>query len=283
MLDPVVAVELLPAGVCLPALGERLRSAGPRRRRRQRHGRPDEHQTLDALGVICAEQHRPGRAHRQRDDPRSVRAARVHHGKRVGDELRWRIRLGLGGPIRAAVPAAVERQHAPATREIRDLRLPHPRVDDRPGRQEQDRGFAFAVTLPEHPHAVALDIAGLIRVACSGLLAPGGAGCLGRGHLASAGDAAIAAARRDIPSEIVSGVWFETDSLSETSSATSAKNTEPGMKKIPCSIARSRSALVDHPSGSWAHTKIPPRGRVKAEPGGSTSASPSTMARIGVA
>ena len=82
---------------------------------------------------------------------------------------------------------------------------------------------------------------------------------------------------------MVSRVWFEIDSLSETSSATSAKKTEPGMKNMPCSTARSSSAVADHPSGSCAQTKIPPSGRVKQEPGGSTWAIPCIMARIGMA
>ena len=54
--------------------------------------------------------------------------------------------------------------------EVRDLRLPVARVDDRPGRQQQDRRLALAVDLVEDAHAVALDEALLVGVAGARLL-----------------------------------------------------------------------------------------------------------------
>ena len=51
-----------------------------------------------------------------------------------------RVRRGSVGPVRGAVPAAVVGDHAPVSGvEVRDLALPLARVDDRRGRQQDDR------------------------------------------------------------------------------------------------------------------------------------------------
>src|SRR5262249_14367991 len=94
---------------------------------------------------------------------------RVHHRERVRGELV----LGVAGrrTVGAAVPPAVERQHAAMPREVRDLHLPVPRVDDRPRRQEEDGRLAGAVDLVPEPDAVALDVAGLVGISRARLLA----------------------------------------------------------------------------------------------------------------
>ena len=89
---------------------------------------------------------------------RPLGAGRVHHGQRVGGELVLGVAPG-SGPVGLAVAAPVEGHHAAVAREVGDLRLPVARVDDRPGRQEQDGRLALAVDLVEDPDAVALDVA----------------------------------------------------------------------------------------------------------------------------
>src|SRR5207248_11502228 len=61
------------------------------------------------------------------------------------------------------------------------LSLPDSRMDDRPGRQEQNRWVARAVALPEDPDPAALGVADFIRISGAGLLAPGDADFSG-GH-----------------------------------------------------------------------------------------------------
>ena len=78
--------------------------------------------------------------------------------------------LRLVRPVGAAVAAPVEGDHAEVAREVRDLHLPEPRVDDRPGRQQQDRRLARAVDLVEDADAVALDVALVVGVAGARLL-----------------------------------------------------------------------------------------------------------------
>ncbi len=130
-------------------------------------------QPVDPLRVVRGEQQRSFRAPRQRHQHRALRGGRVHHRERVGGELLLAVRVGLGRAVRASVAATVEREHAAVPREVGDLHLPVTRVDDRPGRQEQDRRLARAVDLVEDPHAVALDVAGLVRVAGPRLLVGG--------------------------------------------------------------------------------------------------------------
>ena len=91
--------------------------------------------------------------------------------------------VGMGGRIqrtvRAAVAAAVHRDHVGVTGEVGDLTLPDPRVRDRPAVQEEERRLAVPVLLPEDAHAVALDVPGAIRVSRARLLLRG----VGAGHL----------------------------------------------------------------------------------------------------
>ena len=168
VLEPVVAVVLGPALVGLERLVERRRDA--RGVLGERGGGGDEHRGRDPLGMLGGEQHAPQRARRQPDHHGTLDARRVHDRQRVGGELP--LGVGVDGlrPIRASVSTSVEREHARVAGEIRDLPLPVPRVDDRPGGQQQDRRLAAAVELPEDPDAVALDVALVIRIAGARLL-----------------------------------------------------------------------------------------------------------------
>src|SRR3954468_9504396 len=110
---------------------------------------------------------------RQRNHRRACDARRVHHRDRVRRELALGVRLDGSRTIRAPVAAAVEREHAEVTRQVRDLRLPVARVDDRPGREQQHGRLAGAVALPEETDALALDVALFVRVRGAGLLSFG--------------------------------------------------------------------------------------------------------------
>ena len=126
--------------------------------------RADRDHPGHALGVLGREQGGPARAGRQADDHGFVGAGRIHHRERVGGELGGRVRLGRVRPVRLAVTAPVERDHAGVAGQVRELHLPHARVHDRPRRQQHDRAVAVAVALPVEADAVALDVAGLVRI-----------------------------------------------------------------------------------------------------------------------
>ena len=72
VLDPVVAVELPPAVVRLARLLERPARARTRFGRGQRHGRSDEGDPLDPLGMLGRQEQRPFGAPRQRDQDRAL-------------------------------------------------------------------------------------------------------------------------------------------------------------------------------------------------------------------
>jgi hypothetical protein len=167
--QPVVVVVLRPALVGLERLVERMDGAlGKRRCERDR--RPDEGGAGHALRVLRGEQHPPERGARHPDDDGALRLRGVEHGERVERELADRVRLGARGPVGAPVSAPVERDHAAVPRQVRNLQLPVARVDDRPGRQEQDGRLPRPVDLVEDPHAVALDVPLRIGVAGARLL-----------------------------------------------------------------------------------------------------------------
>jgi hypothetical protein len=119
----------------------------------------DEGRGEDAFGMVRGQQQGALRARGERYESGLVGAGGVHHRERVGGELRLCVCAAAGRPVRTSVAARIERQDTEMTRQVRDLRLPAARVDDRPGWQEQDRWLAVAVALSEHPHAVALDMA----------------------------------------------------------------------------------------------------------------------------
>ena len=172
MLEPVEAIPLGPALGGLERLVERvLHASGVLCERR---GGPDRHDAGHALGVLRGEQDRPPRPGGERDEERALGAGRLHHRERVGRELALGVRLGRVGTIGPAVAAPVEADDAGVAGEIGDLRLPVARVDDRPRRQQQDRRLTGAVDLVEQAHAVALDVALLVRIAGARLLARAG-------------------------------------------------------------------------------------------------------------
>ena len=175
VLEPVVAVPLLPAVVVVARLARTPGSAlGRGVRRRQRQSRRDEdHACRPAPGGSAASSSDAFRAARERHEHRALGAGCVHDRERIGGELLLAVGVGLGRTIRAAVAAPVEREHAAVPREVGDLHLPVARVDDRPGRQEEDRRLARAVDLVEEPHAVALDVALVVGIAGPRLLARG--------------------------------------------------------------------------------------------------------------
>ena len=70
------------------------------------------------------------------DDERALRPGGVQHRQGVPDIAA--VERGVLGAIRAPGAARIERDHAELARQVRHLGLPQPRVDDRPGRREQD-------------------------------------------------------------------------------------------------------------------------------------------------
>src|SRR5262249_59551272 len=109
----------------------------------------------------------PGEA----DDERPVDAIRVQDRERVADEFLFSVGLVGRWPIRLAVAAGVEGEHPRPAGEVRDLRLPAARVDDRPGGQEEDCRLTLAAGLPVHTHAAAVDETRRVGVAGARLLA----------------------------------------------------------------------------------------------------------------
>ena len=184
--QPVVPVELLPALVFIQLLGERRDRPGPRRGLAEGHRGADEHQALHPFRVPRGEQQRPLRPRREADHERAIGRGRVQHAQRVRRELGLPVGRGLGGPVRAAVAAPVERDHPAVPRQVGDLHLPAARVNNRPGRQQQNRRIAGAVHLVVDPHPAALHEALGAGVARPGLLRarPRQRGC-GRHGLAS--------------------------------------------------------------------------------------------------
>ena len=166
VLEPVVAVPLPPADVVVARLAE-LTAAARSRGTTGGSGRAGAMKTSFSTrsGWLAASVQRPFRASGERHQHGALGGGCVHHRERVGGELLLPVRVGLGRAVGAAVAATVEDEHAAVPREVRDLHLPVARVDDRPRRHEQDGRLARAVDLVVEPHAVALDVAGLVRVA----------------------------------------------------------------------------------------------------------------------
>src|SRR5262249_17051097 len=84
----------------------------------------------------------------------------------------------VGRAVGPAVAAGIEGDHARLPREVGNLRLPQPRVDDGPGGHEHDRAISRAVDLVEDARAVvACGVTLVVGVAGGALLAgrrPGG-------------------------------------------------------------------------------------------------------------
>ena len=95
----------------------------------------------------------------------------VHHCQAVTGELRGSVALRIAAAIGSAVAEAVHRQHAEMAREVGDLHLPVARMDERPGRDQEQRLLALAVDLVEELLTVTLDEALRVRVDGTALLA----------------------------------------------------------------------------------------------------------------
>jgi hypothetical protein len=135
------------------------RDAGCDRRDAQRHRR-----------LRRSEHQRPAAAVADAGEDCRLRSGGLEDGATVLHELP--VRVGLGGvrPVRPPVTPSVERDDAKVTREVRDLRLPQPRVRDGRRREEQERRRPVAVDLVEDPNAVALDAALFVGIAGARLL-----------------------------------------------------------------------------------------------------------------
>ena len=114
---------------------------------------------------------RPARARRARP-ARCRSASMTASASAASSSLRVAVGLRRAGPSRP-LPRASKVSDAEVAREVRDLHLPVPRVDDRPGREEEHRRLPVAVDLVEDADAVALDVALLVGIARAGLLARG--------------------------------------------------------------------------------------------------------------
>src|SRR5208337_3565510 len=138
--------------------------------RGEHRGGGHEDDLRDALRVLAGEQERPLKAAGQRDDVGPIGTRRVHHRPDVRGVLALRVGFHPSRPVRAAVAARIEHDHAVVPCEPGDLCLPHARVDDGPGRHEQDGLVAPSVDLVEEANAVAIRIALVRGVAGSALL-----------------------------------------------------------------------------------------------------------------
>ena len=134
IVQPVVAVPLEPAVIVRPRLIE------PRQDRSSQgfvgcepHARSDERGAQNAIRMFGREQQFPPGTRRQPHQDGPLGTGGVHHGQAVRREFLIRIGLGRRWPIREAVAPAIERQDSEVAGEIRHLRLPEVRVDDRPG------------------------------------------------------------------------------------------------------------------------------------------------------
>ena len=144
---PVVGVEPLPSLVPLAGLEEP--GIGPRAVVERQRG---EHEALHPLGARGRQHHTLPRAPREADERGAVDLRGVEDGQGVvGHPL---LIVAAGRAVGAAAARRIEREDPEVAAEVGNLHLPHPAVDDLPGRQEQDRALALAVLLPEDPHAV---------------------------------------------------------------------------------------------------------------------------------
>ena len=175
---PVVDVPLGPALVGVERLGRRIAAIVRMSRCEAGYEGRDRRDTERECRVRRGEHERVAAAVAESAQERGLRPGRLEHSAAVLHDLPVRVRLSGARPVGAAVPARVERDDAKVAREIRDLRLPQPRVRDRRGREEQEGRRRVAVDLVEDAHAVALDVALLVRIAGARLLA---FGC-GDGH-----------------------------------------------------------------------------------------------------
>lgn len=108
--------------------------------------------------MFGGEQQGPLRAGGERHERRALGAHRVHDREGIRDEFVLGVGRGVARPVGSAVATSVEGKHPEVPREVVDLRLPVPRVDDRPGWQEKDGSVSLAKDLVEETDAVPLDV-----------------------------------------------------------------------------------------------------------------------------
>ena len=113
--------------------------------------RTDREEAEDALGVAPGQLDAVAGAGRQPDRHDALDAGRVEHRQRVVDDLVVVVGRVALRPVGSAVAARIERHHAVAPRQIRDLGLPDAAVADRPRGQEQDRRVARRRMPPTRP------------------------------------------------------------------------------------------------------------------------------------
>ena len=140
----------------------------------------DKDETEDPGGILGRHHDLRDGCTGQSDEDRGVRAAGVEHGEQILGERVVAVRRGFLWSIRPAVAARIPGDDPMTSREIGELRLPDPRVDDDPGRHEHDRRIAGAVDLEGDSTPVALSDAFDIRVSGSCLVATDG--WVGRGR-----------------------------------------------------------------------------------------------------
>jgi hypothetical protein len=123
----------------------------------------DEDQPQHALGMLMDEGgHRPG-SRGQTDQHRALDLGGVQHGGEVRGPSERRVHHGIVRPVGSTIAAVVPRDHSVTSREIGDLPFPDARVDDLPGRHEDDRRVAPAVRFPRD-RAVTLGRSGHVRI-----------------------------------------------------------------------------------------------------------------------
>ena len=169
---PVVEVALRPALVGVERHVRRELAVVRMRRRQPGHERRDRRDAEHRRRMRSRRASAPSRR-RRRAPPRSASCAPLASSTARPSATYSHQRVGLcvARTVGPAVPARVERDDAEVAREVRDLRLPEPRVRDRRRREEQERRRCVSVDLVEDAHAVALDEALLVGVAGAGLLA----------------------------------------------------------------------------------------------------------------
>ncbi len=132
--------------------------------------RADEHGTSDPLGREPCELELVLRAGGEAHHHRPLGAGCVHQRQAVAGDFRGCVALGVTAAIGAPVAEAVHRKHPEVAREVRDLHLPVPGVNQ--PRREQEQGvLALAVDLIEDALTVALDETFAVGIARAALLA----------------------------------------------------------------------------------------------------------------
>ena len=174
VLQPVLPVVLQPV---LPGIGAALRH--PRRTQVRRRGaqhprlasadrdrRADHDRAQDSRGVLGRQLERPVGGPRQADHDRLLGVGGIEDGQRVRHLGGLPVRVGGEGPVGSPVARPVVGDHPVVARQVGELHLPEPLVDDRPRGQQEDGGPAVAVHLVVDLHPEVLDEPVSVRMSC---------------------------------------------------------------------------------------------------------------------